>query len=173
MVTTKRENVLEPAIFANISKAAGSSSPAEPIEQNVEWVDGAYTDFNFYAKSKEMIKTASFPDGTTFGMGCFAQCTNLETVVLPGDLVEIPGGMFNNCTSLAALTIPGSVKTIGTAFAGCSSLTTLTLPASTETVANDAFNDCIALTEINIHKPEGSIEGAPWGATNATVNWLG
>ena len=29
------------------------------------------------------------------------------------------------------------------------------------------------LTEINIHKPEGSIEGAPWGATNATVNWLG
>lgn len=23
------------------------------------------------------------------------------------------------------------------------------------------------------HKPEGSITGAPWGATNATINWLG
>ena len=31
--------------------------------------------------------------------------------------------------------------------------------------------DCTSLTSITINKPEGSIKGAPWGATNATIQW--
>ena len=35
-----------------------------------------------------------------------------------------------------------------------------------------AFPGCTSLTSIEVDNAEGSITGAPWGATNATVTWL-
>ncbi len=40
-------------------------------------------------------------------------------------------------------------------------------------IPSSMFYSCYDLTEIIIHKPENSISGAPWGATNATVVWTG
>ena len=33
------------------------------------------------------------------------------------------------------------------------------------------FSSCTSLTTIRIHKSNGSIAGAPWGAPSATVTW--
>jgi hypothetical protein len=40
-------------------------------------------------------------------------------------------------------------------------------------IGSGAFNGCTNITSIVVHKAEGSIKGAPWGATNATVIWDG
>lgn len=50
------------------------------------------------------------------------------------------------------------------------------VPETVATIGSDAFDNLIAAgigVTINIHNDEGAIEGAPWGATNATINWLG
>ena len=40
-------------------------------------------------------------------------------------------------------------------------------------ISNTAFAGCTNLETITINKSEGSVSGAPWGATNATVVWNG
>ena len=67
------------------------------------------------------------------------------------------------------------MKTIGDyAFATCTNLMDVKLPNSVTSIGEDAFKYCTSLTEIIIHKPENSIEGAKWGAPDSTeVRWTG
>ena len=75
---------------------------------------------------------------------------NLTSVVIGDGITQVPSYCFTECTSLSAIEISPSVKTIGTnAFAGANSPT------------------------IKINQEEDAISGAPWGATNATIEWLG
>ena len=53
-----------------------------------------------------------------------------------------------------------------------SSIVELNIPSSVKTIFDNAFYGCSNLTTININKPKDSISGAPWGAINATINWL-
>ena len=98
------------------------------------------------------ITSIDIPDGvTSIGMYAFAGCTYLTSITIPSSVTKISSGVFAGCASLASITIPSSVTSIGT----------------------NAFNNCTSLTSITINKPQGSISGAPWGATNATVQWTG
>ena len=57
------------------------------------------------------------------GLFAFASLENIEHVVLPEGITEIPIEAFYNCKNLKSITIPDSVKSIGTnAFYGCSNL---------------------------------------------------
>lgn len=40
-----------------------------------------------------------------------------------------------------------------------------------DTIATDAFEGCTNLTAINVPWAEGAVANAPWGATNATINY--
>lgn len=74
---------------------------------------------------------------------------SIVTVVIPDDVTSIMSGVFSGCTSLTSITIPDSVTNIGkSAFAGCTNLKT-----------------------INCGFAEGAVSDAPWGATNATINY--
>ena len=60
---------------------------------------------------------------------------------------------------------------VGTrAFAYCTNLTKVTF-GSKPTIYSDAFNDCTNLQTINVPWAEGEVANAPWGATNATINY--
>lgn len=72
----------------------------------------------------------------------------------------------------------GSLTTIGDyAFRYCialgSGFNTVEIPSSVTTIGAHAFDGCTDITSIVVHKASGSITGAPWGATNATVTWTG
>ena len=56
---------------------------------------------------------------------------------------------------------------------GCSSLRSITIPNSVNEIESWAFRDCTALTGITVNKAQNSISGAPWGATNASIQWTG
>ena len=105
--------------------------------------------------------------------GTFANCTSLEDFTIPPGVSEIPSGMFNGCTTLHTLNVSDGVTTFRN---GCCSgtlaLSTISLPSSITTIESYAFSGS-GLTQITIDKPSGSISGAPWGATNATVTWTG
>ncbi len=49
----------------------------------------------------------------------------------------------------------------------------INLPSTTASINSYAFNQCPNIKIININRKENAISGAPWGATNATINWTG
>lgn len=134
------------------------------------------------------------PRGCTYiGEGIFTRWYILETVYTE-DVVEISNYAFNNCNGLKNIYFSNSLERIGnSAFEGCFPITTITFPSSLqyignyafrglsltnitfngtpETISSNAFEDCGSLTTINVPWSEGAVADAPWGATNATINY--
>ena len=142
-----------------------------------------------HALASTDITSMVIPDGTTsIGWGMFWFCQKLETVTIPDSVTSIEKDAFNNCMKLKEITIPAGVTSIGDgAFNYCSELTSITIPnavtsigdeafwhcdkletieisSSVTSIGEDVFKYCTSLETITIHKPEGSIEGAGWGA---------
>ena len=115
------------------------------------------------------------PDSaTSIENSAFGDCKNLISITIPSSVTTIYNGAFHHCTSLADVTISNGVANIGgQAFWNCLSLTSITIPSSVINIDNNVFQGCTSLTSIKVNKSQGSISGAPWGAPNATVTWMG
>ena len=57
------------------------------------------------------------------------------------------------------------------AFSNCTSLTSITFEGTPSSIATMAFYECSNLKTINVPWAEGAVANAPWGATNATINY--
>lgn len=109
---------------------------------------------------------------TTWGNGVIQLCAELQGFAIPSCVTELKSSEFYQCNSLENVTITENVTTIKqNAFVGTPALKELFIPSNVVTIENGAFFS--ALETITIEKPENSISGAPWGATNATVIWTG
>jgi hypothetical protein len=141
------------------------------------------------------LKTANLPDSIeTIGSYAFHNDGNLTINGLPKNLKSVGDGAFYNVDVVADslpdniqtignntfrnngyLTfthIPASMQTIGTyAFASCSGLTSLTFNGTPKSIASTTFNSNTNLKTINVPWAEGAVANAPWGATNATINY--
>lgn len=102
----------------------------------------------------------------------FYGCTNLASVEFPESLTSIKDYAFYNCSSLTSINLPESLTTIGSyAFRGCTNLTSLTFKCAPTSIYSTVFSGCTNLTTINVPWSEGEVANAPWGATNATINY--
>ena len=80
--------------------------------------------------------------------------------------------MFSDCSNLALTSLPSGITSIGiNAFEKCTGLTSITFTGKPTSIANNAFNGCTNLTTINVPWANGAVANAPWGATNATINY--
>jgi drug/metabolite transporter superfamily protein YnfA len=111
---------------------------------------------------------------TIYGGVFSGYAPNLE-ILDTGDYMEqINDSFCASCPKLANVMIGVAVKSIGRyAFANCVALTSMDIPSNVEAIDSETFSNSSNLTTITINKPQGSISGAPWGATNATVVWTG
>lgn len=99
---------------------------------------------------------------------------NIESIVIPEGCAGISSAVFRNCNWLTSVTLPSTIESIASeSFKNCVSLTSIEIPSSVTSINYNAFAGCANLLTITVHKPEGSISDAPWGATNATVVWDG
>lgn len=109
-------------------------------------------------------------------------------VVAPVDYIdgilvwEINEDAFKNNANIRVVILP---KTTGyttvDAFGGCENLETVTFLRTPEDAATTpkrgynystaTFRNCPNLKTINVPWAEGAVSGAPWGATNATINY--
>ena len=142
------------------------------------------------------LALTSLPSGVTeIGIGAFNGCTQLALTSLPGGLTEIVGSAFYGCgqlaltslpngltkidtytfyycTNLALTSLPSGITSIGNnAFYGCTNLTSITFTGTPTSIGSNAFSGCTNLTTINVPWAEGEVANAPWGATNATINY--
>lgn len=84
----------------------------------------------------------------------FSTLTNLEEVILDGDIQDISNYAFYNCTNLKKVTMPNTVEYIRLgAFSGCTSLNNINLSTNLQSIQNDAFRNCTSLQSIIL--PDG------------------
>ena len=124
-------------------------------------------------KNCETLVSVKLPDTVTIlAEDVFAGCTSLTEIELPKNLETMAGGNFIGCTGLSNIVIPESVKTImNVTFKNCTGLTTVTFKGTPDNINGDVFTGCTNLTTINVPWAEGAVANAPWGATNATINY--
>jgi len=97
-------------------------------------------------------------DVVEIGKNAFANCRDLVTLDLPGNLRCIGDRSFEGCDSLSYVEIPNGVQVIGHhAFSQCKSLKSIILPNSIRIIEEFAFSGCISLVEIEIPNSVESI----------------
>ena len=116
----------------------------------------------------------------SIGGSAFNQCTALKSIVIPDSVTSIANssigsGVFASCTSMESAIIGKNVPALnGGAFMANSALKTVTFRGKTALVGMmgaDPFTSCDAITDIYVPWAEGEVDGAPWGATNATIHY--
>lgn len=114
-----------------------------------------------------------FPEGLeSIGTYAFGGCTALRLSAIPPGVKYLGTQCLNSCQRIEAITIPESMKEIHSgAFSDCINLKTVTFKGTPNSIATDAFQRCSSLTTINVPWAEGAVANAPWGATNATINY--
>lgn len=81
----------------------------------------------------------------------FQECSNLESITLMPNAVELDGSLFYMCTSLKSIVLPDTIEIIKSAtFSGCTSLKTANIPKGLTITEfpSDFFRDCSSLTSL-------------------------
>ena len=107
---------------------------------------------NYAFSGNETIHQLTLPVTVkTVGAYCFANCTNLDTVIFSQGLTSIMEGAFYNCRTLHTITIPEGITTIENAtFSECTNLGIVILPQSLTTIGEEAFKNCVTIHEMVI-----------------------
>ena len=111
---------------------------------------------------------------TMEGIGDYAfyRCVALRNISFANGLVAIGNHAFEGCRSLASVGMPESprINTIGAyAFKDCPSLTSFYVPHSIKLLCDGVFENCSALTSIDL---TGDINSDPTG-TQASLQYIG
>lgn len=184
-------------IVSDINSTALDASGENEIVIQSEYRGYPVKEIGFAAFSlADQVTSVVIPDSVrTIDIGAFVGCVNLKSIHLPSSVRTISDVAFSGCMGLTEVVMSDGITTIGSsAFNGCSSLTNVTIPASVtdiggfafnanenltsvtfegmpKTMGNGIFNECVNLTDIYVPWVEGNVEGAPWGAENATVHY--
>lgn len=166
--------------LSKVTVNGDSDLVAENIKKDVEifGVTGTYegsgsSSVDLKALVERTITSIELPSNLTkIGKYAFYGCTKLVLTSLPDSVTNIGVRVFYDCQKLALTHIPSGVTTINTyAFYGCIGLTSITFKGTPTTITSDAFQNCTNLKTINVPWSSGAVANAPWGATNATINY--
>ena len=94
--------------------------------------------------------TIRAPEGerVVIGNRTFANCTNLKSITIVGD-VTINSNAFANCTNLSQVTLGTNVSIGRYAFSGCTSLTSIDLSGASS-ISSNAFENCTNLSQVTL-----------------------
>lgn len=110
---------------------------------------------------------------TSIGYQSFDNCNSLKSIDFQSGVVQLGESCFSSCELLESVNLGNATYIEGGAFMFCESLATIEIPNTVTYIGDGAFYGCRLLKKIIVHKPAGSISGAPWGATGAEVIWTG
>ena len=177
--STTKYKPSEMAGAINAITAQGNTVLNSILDRSIsgDYVNDDLTEVGSYAFANcTNLPSATFTKVTKIVKNAFFYCRSLESISLP-EVKEIESSSFNYCSSLESISMPkievlGSDKELYGVFNSSYKMTTINIPSTIRSIGKNAFKNT-RITTINIDKPADSIPGAPWGATNATVNWTG
>lgn len=118
----------------------------------------------------QQLSCVEIPKAKHIGEYCFHYCTNLLMTSLPENLQTVGQSAFTR-TKVSFNEIGRNVKTLGdNCFNSCSDINTIAFKGAPY-IGATVFSGCTNLLTINVPWGEGDIDGAPWGAVNATINY--
>jgi hypothetical protein len=118
------------------------------------------------------LETIHMPNVTEINSNAFKNCTKLVLTSMPEKLTRLSISAFYGCTGLKSIYLPKNLEVISYgAFQWCTNLNTVTFKGTPTSITSDAFKNCTNLKIINVPWAEGVVANAPWGATNATINY--
>jgi len=101
---------------------------------------------------KNTLTKIVLPEGVNELKGGFVRCNNLETIILPDSLENIPQMAFMSCISLKNIVLPKNLKNLGDmAFYDCKNLSSIEIPPMVESVNCADFMDCKSLETISCY----------------------
>ena len=113
----------------------------------------------------------NLPNATQIRAYAFYFDATLEKISIP-KATWIGSYAFHCCSKLAAVELSSELTSVvNNAFYDCTGLTNITFKSTPTSIGNRAFYGCTNLTTINVPWAEGAVANAPWGATNATINY--
>lgn len=131
---------------------------------------------NAFNNCKQLkINTADWTNITNIGSYAFFNCSNMKISLINGDIDYIGTRAFQNTLTengVLQFNTSNRLKIASYAFANISNVSGVYFVGEKPTsIATTAFSDCEMLTEIYVNWAEGALDGAPWGATNATISY--
>ncbi len=98
-----------------------------------------------YAFRASAVKSIQFAETRTEALAlanyAFAYMYDLESIVIPGYVTELPASLLRGCSSLTSVTLgEGVTKLNNYVFRDCTSLTSLVLPVSLTSATSNAFS---------------------------------
>ena len=159
-----------PEYVSVIGKWAFSGCYSLNLTSLPEWIDTIQQSSFSVCRS---LALTSLPERVVeIGYQAFYGCYSLALTSLPEGLMTIDDSAFYNCQNLALTSLPQSLKNVGSdAFGNCVGLKTITFKGKPDYLPYDIFFNCTNLKTINVPWSEGEMSNAPWGATNATINY--
>lgn len=162
-----------------IREKTGSTDPivwdsANGFKTAVEGIQtGGGDDGSFKAVIEGTAVNPTLPaDLTKIKDYAFFDCADLALTSLPAGVTSISFQAFYDCSNLALTSLPAGMTAIySNAFRGCIGLTEITFNGKPTSIASTAFSGCTNLLTINVPWAEDEVKNAPWGATNATINY--
>lgn len=143
-----------------------------------DWLDENLTAIANLLREKTNTATSiTFPEGFINvinklggGMSEFIN-DELTELTIPSTTITLRKNIFQNLSNLQQLSFDpnGALETIEDyAFANTGIVNTI-LSKNITSIANNVFSGCNNLETISVYWSEGDVEGAPWGAPNATI----
>lgn len=113
-----------------------------------------------------------FPEGLlSIGFACFSDCSNLKKISFPNTLERIGPYCFQH-NVFTTVEFPNNLKSLEMmSFHSSETLSIVTFKGKPNNIESSVFQDCNNLKTINVPWAEGEVANAPWGATNATINY--
>lgn len=107
------------------------------------------------------------------GDDCFSSCKQVTFDNVPEGVTYIGSSAFQNCTGITKMVLPSTLTDLGGyVFYKCSNLTEVTFKSKPKMMYSTVFYNCTQTgLVINVPWASGEVSGAPWGATNATINY--
>lgn len=159
-------------VFPDRIKRIGHSAFYSCSTMRSKRLPNSLTEIGDYAfNSCAKITISSLPDGlVSIGTDAFWSCVNITVSRLPDSVETVGSGAFYNCNKISRFTINAGLKVIPSRIVVSSALTSITFLGTPDSINSKAFPNK-KLTTINVPWSEGAVANAPWGATNATINY--
>ena len=123
-------------------------------------LDESVTEVGKHAFAFSKVKTVKILSKQVhFQYEAFADCINLETVEIKGDVIGTPeyglwpgSAIFARCNNLKDIKFNGTVASIDESFADCINLTQFSIPEGVENIAMETFTNCENLIYFDVSK---------------------